>query len=149
MQSHNHWIESEQLLVVWSISVLYHQSSRARNAKFFNNLYRIFICIGKYSEWTQFGYRNCRNYPIRLLQVVASAPHASEHTKKDFKASDEFDVPKDVAKIFKCGFQYVDHELEGKKELLAVWSEYKPFLEFLNSKVEACIKQHGESEAKR
>lgn len=81
--------------------------------------------------------------------MVASSPHASDYTKKDFKASDEVDVPKDVPKIFRCGFQYVDVELEGKKELSDIWSEYKPFLEFLNNKVETCIKQHGQSEAKR
>lgn len=81
--------------------------------------------------------------------MVASSPHASDHTKKDFKASDEIDVPKDVPKIFRCGFQYVDVELKGKKELSDIWSEYKPFLEFLNNKVETCIKQHGQSEAKR
>lgn len=81
--------------------------------------------------------------------MVASAPQPPVHTKKDFKVSDEIDVPKDVSKIIKCGFQYVDDQLKGKIELLDIWNEYKPFLEFLISKVEACIKKYGESEAKK
>lgn len=81
--------------------------------------------------------------------MVATAPQTSIHTKKDFEASDEIDVPKDVSKIFKCGFQYVGDQLKGKPELLDIWNEYKPFLEFLISKVEACIKTNGESEAKQ
>lgn len=79
---------------------------------------------------------------------MIAAPQSSDQTIHEFNAAPEID-PKDVPKIFRCGFKVVDKQLKGKKELLEIWSEYKPFLEFLTSKVETCIKKHGESEAER
>lgn len=79
---------------------------------------------------------------------MIAAPQSSEQIRNDFIAAPEID-PKDIPKMFRCGFQVVDEQLKGKKELLEVWNEYKPFLVFLTSKVEACIKKHGESEAER
>lgn len=79
---------------------------------------------------------------------MIAAPQSSEQPRNDFNAAPEID-PMDVPKIFRCGFKVVDDQLKDKKNLLEVWNEYKPFLEFLTSKVEACIKKNGESEAQR
>lgn len=85
--------------------------------------------------------------------MVASARQSSELTAdltaKDFQSAYESDVPKNVPNIFRCGFQVVDGQLKGKTELFEIWNEYKPFLEFLISKVDTCIKKYGETEAKR
>lgn len=78
--------------------------------------------------------------------MVVSAP--SEHTKKDFKSTFESNEKKDVPLIFRCSFQVVDDQMKGNESLLEIWNEYKPFLEFLTGKVEACIEKYGESEAK-
>lgn len=83
---------------------------------------------------------------------MAAAPQSIEHDwlhpKTEFNDSDEIN-PKDVPKIFRCGFKVVDNQLKGKKELLEIWNEYKPFLELLTSKIEDCIKKRGESQAEK
>lgn len=108
------------------------------------------------------------NYFISLRQVVIAVPHSSEHQLSEQQSSEhqssEFQLelqnrdsnsntveidPRDVPKVFRCGFKVVDAHLRDKLDLFDIWNEYKPFLEFLTNKVEGCTRRYGDSQAER